>query len=69
MVLKIVVEIGYLVIIKVIVGGGGRGMCFVQEEKDFFKLFYVVQGEVGVVFGNLGVYLEKFIEKFCYIEF
>lgn len=29
MVLKIVVEIGYLVIIKVIVGGGGRGMCFV----------------------------------------
>lgn len=32
---KIVKKIGYLVIIKVIVGGGGKGICVVCDEKEF----------------------------------
>lgn len=32
-------EIGYLVLLKVSVGGGGKGMCVVECFEDFFVVF------------------------------
>lgn len=66
---KIVEEIGFLVMIKVIVGGGGKGMCIVFVVDQFEKNWNLVCQEVKVVFGNDGIYIEKFVEEFCYIEF
>lgn len=42
-VVRIVREIGYFVMIKVLVGGGGKGMCIVwddEEIRDGFRLFF-----------------------------
>lgn len=66
---KIVKDIGYLVILKVMAGGGGKGMWIVWEEKEFELNWDCVCQEVKAVFGNDGIYIEKFIEEFCYIEF
>lgn len=67
-VVVLVEEMGYFVMIKVIVGGGGCGMCLVLDVSQFESLYKVVQGEVEVVFGNFGFYMEKFIDWFCYVE-
>lgn len=67
-VLVIVCEVGYLVIIKVVGGGGGCGMCVVYDEFELIKLVKLICIEVGVVFGNLMVYLEKFLINLCYVE-
>lgn len=66
---RLAAEIGYPVIIKATAGGGGRGMRFVEEEKDLSRLLAAAQGEAEAAFGNGGVYLEKFIELPRHIEF
>lgn len=65
---KVVVDMGYLVIIKVIVGGGGCGMKVVLIEDDIEIVFCIVWLEFKVVFGNDEVYIEKYFQKLCYIE-
>jgi len=67
--LAIAREIGYPVMIKATAGGGGRGMRLVRAEDELVKLFFAAQGEAEAVFGNAGVYLEKFIERPRHIEF
>lgn len=66
--IKIVCEIGYLVIIKVVGGGGGCGMCVVYVEVLLKILIEIIKSEVKVVFGNGEVYMEKFLENLCYVE-
>lgn len=51
-----------------VVGGGGRGMCVVGDKFKFKNFYLVVEMEVLSVFGDGSVYLEKFINKFKYIE-
>lgn len=60
--------IGWLVFIKVVVGGGGKGMWFVDCVQDFVVVLVLVQGEVVIVFGNFDVLIEKYIFLLCYIE-
>lgn len=67
-VLEVVREIGYFVMIKVLSGGGGKGMRIVRKEEEFFLNFDMVSLEVLVVFFNSDLYMEKFIENFRYIE-
>lgn len=57
----VVVEIGYLVIIKVMVGGGGCGMKVVLDEVLLEIVFCIVCLELKVVFGNDEVYIEKYL--------
>ena len=62
-------KIGYLVIIKVASGGGGRGMKVVIEEVQFEMLMVQVGIEVKVVFGDAIVYMEKYLFDPRHIEF
>lgn len=57
-----------MIIIKVFFGGGGCGMCIVCISEELGELYNWVKLEVKVVFGNDEVYVEKFVEKFKYIE-
>lgn len=54
--------------IKVVVGGGGRGMRIVRSEKEFVDVFRSVKNEVKKVFGIDDIFIEKYIEGLKYIE-
>lgn len=61
-------RIGYPVIIKASVGGGGRGMRVVQSVSEFSNLFTVAQNETMQAFGDNRMYLEKYLISARHIE-
>lgn len=63
-----VVEIGYFLMLKVSWGGGGCGMCLIQNFEELFEKVCEGCCEVEVVFGNGEGYLEKMILCVCYVE-
>lgn len=62
-------EIGYPVMIKAALGGGGKGMRVVQNSTDFEKNFQNAQREAENGFGDSSMYIEKYIEHPKHIEF
>ena len=56
-------RIGYPIILKATAGGGGKGMRIVNAEKDFKKSWEEATNESSAVFGNSGLYIEKYIEE------
>jgi len=67
--LKIARRIGFPVIIKAAGGGGGRGMRVVHSEAALHSSISLTKGEAAAAFGNDMVYMEKFLENPCHIEF
>jgi len=62
-------EVGYPVMIKASMGGGGKGMRVVYDEKDLEKSIAISQREALSSFGDDSIYLEKYIEQPRHIEF
>ncbi len=62
-------QVGYPVIIKASLGGGGKGMRVVHTEKELEPSISAGQREAKSAFGDDTVYLEKYIEKPRHIEF
>ncbi len=62
-------EIGYPVMIKAALGGGGMGMREVYAEKDFEDCFRTAQKEALNAFGDGRMYLERLIKNPRHIEF
>ena len=62
-------EIGFPVILKASMGGGGRGMRIVRDPGDLEGAFQQARAEAGAAFGSGEVYLEKFVERPRHIEF
>lgn len=54
--------------IKVLAGGGGKGMCIVYFFDEVVEGFVCVILEVVSLFGDSCVFVEKFIIDLCYIE-
>lgn len=48
-------KIGYPVVIKAIVGGGGKGIRIVQNEQELQEQYVIASSETKVAFGNGGV--------------
>ena len=65
---KIAAEIGYPVIVKAAMGGGGRGMRVVREESELEARIEEAQGEAKSAFGDASVFLEKFLPRARHIE-
>jgi len=65
---KIAKEIGYPVIVKAAMGGGGRGMRVVREESELEARIEEAQGEAKSAFGDASVFLEKFLPRARHIE-
>ena len=66
--LQVAREIGFPVMLKAALGGGGRGMRKVDKAENFFSEFEAAQSEAQNSFGNKAVYIEKFLEKPRHIE-
>ena len=62
-------EVGYPVMIKASMGGGGKGMRVVYHEKDIEKSIAISQREALSSFGDDSIYLEKYIVQPRHIEF
>src|SRR5271170_6766259 len=65
---KIAKEIGYPVIVKAAMGGGGRGMRVVHDATQLDALLEEAQGEARSAFGNASVFLEKYLPRARHIE-
>ncbi len=66
---KIAKKIGYPLMVKARLGGGGKGMRLVQDEEALKNAIATAQAEAKASFANPEVYLEKNIEAPCHIEF
>ncbi|MGN0514755.1 MAG: acetyl-CoA carboxylase biotin carboxylase subunit [Lachnospiraceae bacterium] len=62
-------KIGYPVIIKAALGGGGKGMRVAYTKGEFEKSFNLAQKEAITAFGDGSMYIEHFIVKPRHIEF
>ena len=65
---KIAAGIGYPVMVKAAMGGGGRGMRVVQDEAQLAARLEEAQGEAKSAFGDASVFLEKFLPRAKHIE-
>ena len=61
--------VGYPVIIKASLGGGGKGMRVVRREAELKDAVAAGMREAKSAFGDASVYLEKYIEEPRHIEF
>src|SRR5258707_4385629 len=60
---KIAREIGYPVIVKASMGGGGRGMRVVHDSAQLDAKLEEAQGEARSAFDDASVFLEKFLPR------
>jgi acetyl-CoA carboxylase biotin carboxylase subunit len=66
---KLAASVGYPVIVKASMGGGGKGMRIVRTEKDLQSSIEAGRREARSAFGDETVYIEKYIERPRHIEF
>src|SRR5690625_277842 len=66
--ISIAKEIGFPVMIKATAGGGGKGIRVVYNVEELKQGIELTQQEAMKAFGNDGVYLEKYIDKFRHVE-
>ena len=62
-------EIGYPVIVKAALGGGGKGMRVAENEAGFDMAFRTAQKETKAAFGDDAMYIEHFVQHPKHIEF
>lgn len=62
-------QIGYPVIVKAALGGGGKGMRVAQTPAEFGQSFLTAQKETELAFGDNTMYIEHFVEHPRHIEF
>ena len=62
-------EVGYPVLLKAAMGGGGRGMRVAREPAEIEAAFDAAQREALQAFGSEDLYLEKLIPNARHVEF
>src|SRR5438270_2806532 len=65
---KIARDIGYPVIVKAAMGGGGRGMRVVHDAAQLDALLEEAQGEARSAFGDASVFIEKYLPRARHLE-
>ncbi len=62
-------RLGYPVLIKAAMGGGGRGIRVAQNDQDLLSNLHLAQSEAQAAFGRGDVYIEKYLEQPRHVEF
>ena len=65
---KVALEVGYPIMLKASMGGGGKGMRLVKAESEIAAAFRMSTSEALNAFGDGSVYIEKYIENPHHIE-
>ncbi|MGQ9476632.1 MAG: acetyl-CoA carboxylase biotin carboxylase subunit [Actinomycetota bacterium] len=66
--LKIADELGYPILIKAALGGGGKGMRVVHDRQELVKALPLVKAEARHAFGSEEIYIEKFLRRARHVE-
>ena len=66
---RIADEVGYPVIVKAALGGGGKGMRVANTPEEFQQSFKTAQKETQMAFGDNTMYIEHFVQHPRHIEF
>ncbi|HEX2440054.1 MAG TPA: acetyl-CoA carboxylase biotin carboxylase subunit, partial [Methylomirabilota bacterium] len=61
-------EIGYPVMLKAAMGGGGKGMRLVRQESELTEALRSARAEAGAAFGDASVYLERAVIEPRHVE-
>ncbi|MBI4561066.1 MAG: ATP-grasp domain-containing protein, partial [Candidatus Rokubacteria bacterium] len=61
-------ELGYPVMVKAALGGGGKGMRLVRSEAELASALRLARSEAAAAFGDASVYLERYVEEPRHIE-
>src|SRR5271154_740241 len=61
-------EIGFPIMVKAAAGGGGKGLRFVENDKDLASVVRTVASEAKSSFGDGRFYVEKFLKQPRHIE-
>ncbi|MGH8906400.1 MAG: acetyl-CoA carboxylase biotin carboxylase subunit [Egibacteraceae bacterium] len=61
-------QLGYPVIIKAVVGGGGRGVRVVWEESDVNRAYLEARATAQTLFGDSRVYVERYLRSARHVE-
>ena len=65
---KAVEDVGFPLLIKAVMGGGGKGMRLVWKENDFKEALASCQRESQAAFGDSAVLLEKYLVRPRHVE-
>src|SRR6266852_2698317 len=65
---RIAREVGYPVIVKAAMGGGGRGMRVVHDAAHLDAGLEEAQGEARAAFGDASAFLEKYLPRARHVE-
>ena len=65
---ELAAKLGYPVIVKAALGGGGKGMRVAMNEEEFENAYLTARKEAGAAFGDDSVYMEHFIEHPRHVE-
>ncbi len=66
--LKVAEDLGFPVLIKASLGGGGKGMRIVNDRQELIRALPLVKMEARHAFGSEEIYLEKFLRKARHVE-
>jgi acetyl-CoA carboxylase biotin carboxylase subunit len=61
-------EVGYPVMVKAAMGGGGKGMRLVRAPGELAGALRAARSEAGAAFGDSAVYIERYVEEPRHIE-
>jgi len=65
---KVALEVGYPVIVKAALGGGGKGMRIAKTPEEFEMSFKAAQKETQMAFGDNTMYIERFVRQPRHVE-
>lgn len=66
--LKLADELGFPILIKASLGGGGKGMRLVKDRHEMVRAIPLVKAEARHSFGSEEIYLEKFLQRARHVE-
>jgi acetyl-CoA carboxylase, biotin carboxylase subunit len=61
-------DVGYPIMIKAALGGGGKGMRLVRRQEELAGALRAARSEAGAAFGDAAVYIERYVEEPRHIE-
>ncbi len=65
---RVAERVGYPVMVKAAMGGGGKGMRLVRAPGDLAGALRAARSEAGAAFGDAAVYIERYVEEPRHIE-
>jgi acetyl-CoA carboxylase biotin carboxylase subunit len=65
---RVAAQVGYPVMLKPAMGGGGKGMRLVRAPGELQSALRAARAEAGAAFGDAAVYIERHVEEARHIE-